>query len=160
MDKGSCFGAALPKPTWLRTMWKHLGLLNGCMEKNNLYTQNRSNQRDKDTPTFNRSAASGKVVSGSGRIWPHSCHLEANDKGDENKRRSSFTKWKVNWEVDFFLDSEWIKHWHDPNKHPDPRHTHTHLEEIILCCACCHLRLCGVACHVHPPSVAFVGIQT
>lgn len=76
------------------------------MEKNNLYTQNRSNQRDKDTPTFNRSAASGKVVSGSGRIWPHSCHLEANDKGDENKRRSSFTKWKVNWEVDFFLDSE------------------------------------------------------
>ncbi len=81
----SCFGAALPKPPWLLTMWKHLGLLNGCMEKHPTCTYNKdqiNGTMDKHTPAFNRSAASGKVVSGSGRIWPHSCHLEANEKVD------------------------------------------------------------------------------
>lgn len=106
---------------WKKTTWTY---------------KTNSNQWDKHTREFNRSAASGKVVSGSGRIWPHSCHLEANDKGDENKRRSSFTKWKVNLELYFFgfWNSELIKRWHEPNKHPDPRHTQTSRgNDLVLC---------------------------
>ena len=147
MDKGPCFGAALPKPTWLRTMWKHLGFLNGCMETNSLYTQNRSNQRDKHTPAFNRSAASGKVVSGSGRIWPHSCHLEANDKGDENKRRSSFTKWKVNWEL-YFLGF-WMTKTLTWSQQTSWSKTHTHTSKgnnLVLCLLPSEIMWSGLSC--------------
>lgn len=48
-----------------------------------------------------------------------------------------------------FWDSEWLKHWHDPNKHPDPRHTHTHTSKgnnLVLCLLPSEIMWSGLSC--------------